>query len=637
MATMRIPTEFTAIDKFTSVISKMTDSTNKFSNTTTASIDRFNKKANKVAGNMAIAGSAIVGGFGLAVNSASEFETKMSNVSTLIDTNVEDMDKMGKDVLKLAKVLPVPIDELTSSLYDIRSAGIPAKDAMAALETSARLAKAGLSTTSEATNIQTSAMNAFASEGLSANEIANLLFKTVKAGKTNMAELSQAFGANAAVIQSSGVKLADFQAATAALTVTGAPASQAQNQLKASIVALQKPTAEMTKIFQKLGVTSEKELIAKEGSLVGAFDAVNKAGKGMGINLAKAWSSVEASSAVTGLLGANNATYISTLKDMQSGTDELTTAFAKQQETTASKVQLSKNNMEALSITIGTHVAPILSTLIDVVTPLITAFTEWASNNQGVIKTIAKVGIGLLALSGIIKGVTIATSIYKNGLIAYNFVQGLVAFSTGASSVSINAQKGYMFAASVATKAMTASQWLLNAAMTANPIGLIIVGVVALIALVAVIINKWNEWGAALSIFLGPLGLIISIIQSFRTHWDSVVQAFQTDGILGGLKRIGLVLLDAILMPVQQLLELLAKIPGLGDLATAGAAKIGELRQSLELVPAPETKQAQNIQNSSINGNIGINVSADKGSSASVDSSFSGGIMPNVTSTQGAF
>lgn len=634
---MRIPTEFTAIDKFTSVVSRMTESTSKFSNTTTAAIDRFNSKANKVAGNIAVAGGAIVGGFGLAVNSASEFESKMSNVSTLVDTSTEDMDKMGKEVLKLAKVLPVPIEDLTSSLYDIRSAGIPAKDAMAALETSARLAKAGLSTTSEATNILTSAMNAFASEGLTSDQIANLLFKTVKAGKTNMAELSQAFGANAAVIQSAGVTLADFQAATAALTVTGAPASQAQTQLKASIVALQKPTAEMAKIFQKLGVTSEKELIAKKGSLVGAFEAVNKAGKDMGLNLAKAWSSVEASSAVTGLLGANNATYISTLKDMQSGTDELSLAFAKQQDTTASKVQIAKNNMEALSITIGTQLAPILSTLIDVVTPLIESFTNWASNNQGVIKTIAKVGIGLVGLAGIIKGVTIATSIYKNGLIAYNFVQGMVAFFTNASSVSINAQKGYMFAASVATKAMTASQWLLNAAMTANPIGLIIVGVAALIALVAVIINKWNEWGAALSIFLGPLGLIISIIQSFRTHWESVVEAFKTDGILGGLKRIGVVLLDAILMPVQQLLELLAKIPGLGDLATAGANKIGELRQSLDLIPAPETKQAENIQNSTLNGSIGINVSAEKGTNANVNSSFSGGITPNLTSTQGAF
>lgn len=616
MATMRIPTEFTAIDKFSSVVSKMTSGVSNFSNTTTAAIDRFNSKANKIAGQMAVAGVAITGAFGLAVNSASDFESKMSNVSTLVDTSTEDMNQMGKDVLKLAKVLPVPIDDLTSSLYDIRSAGIPAKDAMSALETSAKLAKAGLSTTSEATNILTSAMNAFASEGLTSDQIANLLFKTVKAGKTNMAELSQAFGANAAVIQSAGVNLADFQAATAALTVTGAPASQAQNQIKASIVALQKPTAEMTKIFQKLGVTSEKELIAKKGSLVGAFDAVNKAGKGMGINLAKAWSSVEASSAVTGLLGANNATYIATLQDMQSGTDELSKAFAKQQETTVSKVQLAKNNMEALSITIGTQVAPILSTLIDTVTPLIEKFTKWASENPELIKTIAKVGLGLLALSAIIKGITIVTNIYKYAIISYN------AILTAYNSI---------------TKAVTVAQWLWNAAMYANPIGLVIAAVVALITFIGLIIAKWDEWGAALSLFLGPIGLVISVIQSLRTHWDSVVEAFKTDGILGGLKRIGIVLLDAVLMPIQELLEMLAKIPGLGDLATKGANKISEIRSSLDLIPAPETKQAENMQNVGLNGNIGINVSAEKGTSATVNSGFSGGITPTVTSTQGGY
>jgi len=615
--TMRIPTVFTAIDKFSSVVSKMTGGVDKFSNTSIAAIDRFNKKANKIAGNMAIAGGAIVGGFGLAINSASGFEKSMSNVSTLIDTSTEDMDKMGKEVLKLSKTLPVPIEELTSSLYDIRSAGIPAKDAMNALETSAKLAKAGLSTTSEATNILTSAMNAFASEGLSSDEIANLLFKTVKAGKTNMADLSQAFGANAAVIQSAGVKLADFQAATAALTVTGAPASQAQNQIKASIVALQKPTAEMTKIFKKLGVTSEKELIAKEGSLVGAFDAVNKAGKSMGINLAKAWSSVEASSAVTGLLGANNDAYVATLNDMQSGTDALTGAFSKQLDTTASRTQLAENNMAALSITIGTQVAPILSTLIDVITPIITGFTEWISKNPKLTKTIAYVGIGLLALSGIIKGFTIVTSIAKYGIIAYNGILG---------------------AFSAITKAVTVAQWLWNAAMYANPIGLIIAGVVALIGFVALIIAKWNEWGAALSIFLGPLGLIISLIQSFRTHWDSIVKAFQSDGIIGGIKRIGVVILDAILMPIQQLLELLSNIPGLGDLASAGAAKIGEIRQSLDLIPAPEQKQSENMQNIGINGNIGININDRNNNVGNITSDFGGGgITPKVTTTQGGF
>lgn len=48
-----------------------------------------------------------------------------------------------------------------------------------------------------------------------------------------------------------------------------------------------------------------------------------------------------------------------------------------------------------------------------------------------------------------------------------------------------------------ATHVWTAAQWLLNAAMTANPIGLIIVGVAALIAAIAWVATKTEGWGEA--------------------------------------------------------------------------------------------------------------------------------------------
>lgn len=135
------------------------------------------------------------------------------------------------------------------------------------------------------------------------------------------------------------------------------------------------------------------------------------------------------------------------------------------------------------------------------------------------------------------------------------------------------------------------AQWNLNAAMTANPIGVIIVGIAALIALVTAIIIKYDEWGAAITFLLGPLGWVINLIMSFRRHWDSIVQAFQTDGIIGGLKRIGLVILDALLMPVQQLLELIAKIPGMKGIAGGAADWIKGQREKMNLLTEEDKKK----------------------------------------------
>lgn len=143
-----------------------------------------------------------------------------------------------------------------------------------------------------------------------------------------------------------------------------------------------------------------------------------------------------------------------------------------------------------------------------------------------------------------------------------------------------------------ATSVWTGAQWALNAAMTANPIGLIIVAVAALIGLIYACVTHFETWGATLLFLMGPIGWIVNAIMALKNNWESVTQAFSQGGILAGLKRIGVVLLDTVLYPVQQLLEMLAKIPGMGDLAGKGAEKLANLRASFNLVTPQKKEEA---------------------------------------------
>lgn len=417
-----IPSVFTAVDKFSAPVNKM-------SKNAEASFARMDRKLRKVSSTAfgvskksALVAASIIAPMALVANEAVQFEEKMSNVSTLIDTNTESIENMGDKVLALSTKLPVPIEELTASLYDIRSAGISADKQFEVLEASAKLSAAGLATVSEATNLTTSAMNAFASEGKTAAEINNILFKTVKFGKTTVAELSQAFGSVAPIIQSSGTSLADFSAATAALTTLGTPAAQAQNQLKASIVSLQKPSAEMEKVFKKLGVTTDKELISKFGGLVGGFDAVNGAIEEMGLNSAKTWRSTEALGAVTSLTGATNEAYLTTLKSMTNGVDDLSTAYDKQAKTGKAQMQIAKNNMQSLAITLGKTLIPIITQLVEAITPVLKSFQTWAKNNKGTLATIMKVVAGAAALAAGISVISFAVGIAAKAMTIFNLI-----------------------------------------------------------------------------------------------------------------------------------------------------------------------------------------------------------------------
>lgn len=192
------------------------------------------------------------------------------------------------------------------------------------------------------------------------------------------------------------------------------------------------------------------------------------------------------------------------------------------------------------------------------------AFTPYISAGAG--------GISLMAdLKNAHEGYTIAMSGLKTMLGLTENQSLLTAAKTKIVAVAQGIWTGI-------TNICTAAQMGLNAAMAANPIGVVIIAILALIALVIVIIAKYDEWGAALSLMLGPIGILINALKSIYDHWESIKNAFKTDGIIGGLKRIGMVILDAILKPMQQLFEMV----GLDSMA----AKLAKFRA--EILPPPE-------------------------------------------------
>ncbi|MCC9072465.1 phage tail tape measure protein [Flavobacterium sp. F-65] len=172
------------------------------------------------------------------------------------------------------------------------------------------------------------------------------------------------------------------------------------------------------------------------------------------------------------------------------------------------------------------------------------------------------------------------------------WMPAIEAFGSGASTINeITGLFGGMYdimkSLGWTTKIATAAQWLWNIALNANPVSLIVIGIAALIGIIVLAINKWDEWGAALMLFLGPIGMVVGAFKSVYDHWESIKKAFETDGIIGGLKRIGLVLLDALLKPLQQILELAAKIDPTG-LAQKGLDKIKQFRELNNLVTPGE-------------------------------------------------
>jgi len=476
--------------------------------------------------------AGIVAGGALAypAKKAAEFEALMANVETLVDSNVENMGLMKNEILAISEQIPKPINDIAEALYSVRSAGIDASKGIDFTRQSGRLAVAGLSTTAESVNIMTSAYNAFKKEGLEAEQIADILFKTVKAGKTTISELSNGFGANASIIESAKIRLADYQAATAALTTTGLPAAQAQSGIRAAIVSLLKPTAEMEKIFESLGVKTGPELIKKSGSLGKTFENVVNTAKKLGIEVVKAGGRVEGAAVITSIAGANNEVYTQTLYDMIKGQNALDEAFEKQVKTAKAQAQIVKNQFTAMAIDIGTVVNPILINVARDIKPIVSQIRNWIQQNPKLTERIIKVSMAL------------ATTMVVAGSVSFAFGKlmgisaGLIRTFGTIAKVSSFLFSGFgqgimvMMRTGSVIKGITAAMRALNLAFLANPIG---IAIGAGIALGIVFDQLWKKSETFRGVLLGSW----EVVKGF----GNILKTFVIDRITGIIKGLGLV------------------------------------------------------------------------------------------------
>lgn len=395
---MKVSLTLVAFDKMSKVIRDAV-------NTSNSEFDKMQNKIKNLSSDLEKVGKAatIVGGSLMAFSAANlklaaDFSAGMTNVSTLIDTNVENFDAMKEEVLQIAKRTPVALDGLTSALYDIRSAGISANMQFEVLEKSAQLGLTGLGSTSEAVDLVTSSLNAFNLKGKEAEKLYDTIFKTVKFGKTTISGIAQGFGSVAGTVAASNIKLDDYLAAVAALTTTGQPAAQAHHQLKAAIAGMLRETDDSKKVFNTLGVKSFKELIQKSGGMVNAFKAITNCVGGNESAILSLFGSTMAYNAVLGLTTKQNKAYVETLNSMRYGVSLIDEGYQKQYNTEHAMMQRLKNMSQVIGIQLGEALAPAFGKVLDFGESTLNLLDKMSPQMKSFV-AISIAGLGILATS----------------------------------------------------------------------------------------------------------------------------------------------------------------------------------------------------------------------------------------------
>ncbi|GAH13806.1 unnamed protein product, partial [marine sediment metagenome] len=162
-------------------------------------------------------------------------------------------------------------------------------------------------------------INAFKLPMSDTQKVADIMFTTVKGGKTTFEELSASLFQVAPIAAASGVRFEEVSAALATMTKQGVPTTVATTQLRQAMVALQKPTADMNRVINDLGYESGQTMLEELG-LAKTLDTLQRATAGSNEMLMKMFGSVEAGSAVLALTGSNAVTFAADLEAMENAT-----------------------------------------------------------------------------------------------------------------------------------------------------------------------------------------------------------------------------------------------------------------------------------------------------------------------------
>lgn len=264
------------------------------------------------------------------VADAGKFNIAMKEVSTLSEDVANNLQGYKDQVVDMTTQIPIGATEAAKALYQIESAGHHGADGLNVLRESAKGAIGGVTDTATTADAITTILNAYKKGAGEAQHISDLLFTTVRLGKTTMGELGHSMSQVAPVAAAYGVSIEDVLSAVASLTKQGTPTSIAIRQVRDAITA----------------TTASLGDAAFQGrNFLDAMDDVAKKSQGSNNALKDDLSKLGAINAVLGLTGKNAASARQDMQEMQNSAGAAEAAYEKMASTAGTQTMLLRNNI----------------------------------------------------------------------------------------------------------------------------------------------------------------------------------------------------------------------------------------------------------------------------------------------------
>lgn len=491
------------------------------------------------------------------LSKAADFEAVMSKVKAITVSDDKAMQQLTATARELGEKTMFSATQAGEAMTYLGMAGWNSQQIMAGMPGLLNLAAASGTDLARTADIVSDDLTAFGLGAEHAGHMADVFAKTSTKTNTNVEMLGETMKYAAPVAHAFGASLEETAALTGIMANSGIKASAAGTALRSGFLRLAGTSAKSTKAIEEMGLSlseataQQEEARAALASLGIAMDDTNGPRKMGAIvrdlaDKTKDMSKEQRLATLATIFGTNAASaWVAVIDQGPDALDQLTKELENSDGAAAAMAETMQNNArgamvrlqsatESVAISIGGTMLPTLAELGDSLANEAAYVSKVASEHPELTEAIIKTSF---AVMGMVIAYKAARAIYYSVVAAkaaYVLATNSETLASARSTIASGIHKAAMLGGTIATYAAAAAQWALNAAMTANPIGLVIIAVVALIAAFVWLgthfqavsefcTSMWESPTAAIIAFMmGPIGWLIYAAMGLIANWDQV-------------------------------------------------------------------------------------------------------------------
>lgn len=421
------------------------------------------------------------------IDIASKFEETMSRVKAITSANTEEMALLTDEAKRLGRTTSFTSRQAAEAMTYLGMAGWETSQILEAMPGLLNLALAGKTDLARTADIISDDLTAFGLGAKKAQHMADVFAYTITRTNTNVEMLGETMKYAAPVAHAFGASMEETAALAGLMANGNIKASQAGTSLRMGLLRLAGPPKKASKALDELGIslsdaTKEqqeaqaaikslgiemKDAEGKARPMLGIVkelrEKLNQLGKQERLAMAANIFGVNASSGWLNVFDAPAEKFAQLVGEMEKA-DGAAEKFAKTSTDNAlGALTRLQSATEGVALAIGSVFLPALADAAGGAAHYVGLIGDIAEKHPVFIKTVGAVGVAMAGTALAVKAAGVVYAAYQ-----------------------------------VAATAATAGTWAFNAALLANPIGLIVVGIAGLVAAGYTLYKNWDTVSASL-------------------------------------------------------------------------------------------------------------------------------------------